>query len=109
MSNNEYIDLGLAEAWAEHQAAKKARHPNASLKDMVERGATLPNLLTAMNKIYAVVKYGDQIVIATIVGKKVDFMVEREFHKMLSNQVVHLADGRVIKLSHRWFNWIYRR
>jgi hypothetical protein len=109
MSNNEYIDLGLAEAWAEHQAAKKARHPNASLKDMVERGATLPNLLTAMNKIYAVVKYGDQIVIATIVGKKVDFMGEREFHKMLSNQVVQLADGRVIKLSHRWFNWIYRR
>jgi hypothetical protein len=109
MSNGAYIDLGLAEAWTEHEAARKARHPNAALKDMLERGASLDDLLSAMNKIYAVVKYGDQILIATIVGKKLDFMSDREFHKMMANQILKSADGTIIKLSHRWFNWIYRR
>lgn len=69
MSNNT-LNPGLAEAWAEHEAARKARHPNAALKDTLERGASLDDLLSAMNKIYAVVKYGDDIVIANIVGKK---------------------------------------
>jgi Family of unknown function (DUF5906) len=110
MSNDASIDdLGFAEAWTEHEAARKARHPNAALKDMIERGASLDELLSAMNKIYAVVKYGDQIVIATIVGKKIDFMSDREFHKMMANQVLRSADGQIIKLSRRWFNWIYRR
>jgi Family of unknown function (DUF5906) len=109
MSNDASIDLGFAEAWAEHEAAKKARHPNAALKDMIERGASLGDLLSAMNKIYAVVKYGDQIVIATIVGKKIDFMSDREFHKMMANQVFRTADGKGIQLSQRWFKWDYRR
>jgi hypothetical protein len=109
MSNGASIDLGLAEAWAEHEAARKARHPNAALKDMLERGANLDDLLSAMNKIYAVVKYGDQIVIATIVGKRIDFMSDREFHKMMANQVLRSASDETIKLSHRWFNWTYRR
>jgi uncharacterized protein DUF5906 len=109
MSNGASIDLGLAEAWAEHEAARKARHPNAALKDMLERGANLGDLLSAMNKIYAVVKYGDQIVIATIVGKKIDFMGDREFHKMMANQVFRTADGKGIQLSQRWFKWDYRR
>ena len=109
MSSNESIDLGLQEAWAEHEASRKARHPNAALKDMLEKGASLSDLRSAMNKIYAVVKYGDQIVIANIVGKKIDFMADREFHKMMSNQRIKLADGRVIKLSWDWFNWAFRR
>jgi hypothetical protein len=108
MPNNGF-DPGLAAAWAEHEAARKARHPNAALKDMLERGASLDDLLSAMNKIYAVVKYGDQIVIATVVGNKIDFMSDREFHKMMANQVLRSSDGKTIKLSHRWFNWIYRR
>jgi hypothetical protein len=109
MSNDEFIDLGLAEAWAEQEAARKARHPNAALKEMLEQGASLNDLLSAMNKIYAVVRYGDQIVIANIVGKKIDFMSDREFHKMMANQVLQLASGEKVKLSHRWFNWAYRR
>jgi hypothetical protein len=103
------IDPSLAEAWAEHEAGKKARHPNAALQEMVERGAKLADLLSEMNKIYAVARYGDQIVVANIIGKKIDFISEREFHKMLANQVVQLSDGPTIRLSRRWFNWIYRR
>ena len=78
-ASNDSIDLGLEEAWAEHEAAKKARHPNAALKDMLEKGAILSDLLSAMNKIYAVVKYGDQIVIANIVGKKIRFYGRQRF------------------------------
>jgi hypothetical protein len=109
MSNHEFTDPDLAEAWAEHEAARKARHPNAALKDMLERGASLNDLLSMMNKIYAVVRYGDQIVIANIVGKKIDFMSDREFHKMMANQVLRSANGDMIKLSRHWFNWVYRR
>src|SRR6266403_1417853 len=109
MPNDEFIDSGLAEAWAEQEAARKARHPNAALKEMLEKGASLNDLLSAMNKIYAVVRYGDQIVIANIVGKKIDFMSDREFHKMMANQVLRSADGEIIKLSRRWFYWVYRR
>jgi Family of unknown function (DUF5906) len=108
MSNNAF-DPNLAEAWAEHEAARKARHPNAALKDMLERGASLDDLLSAMNKIYAVVKYGDDIVIANIVGKKINFMSDREFHKMMANQVLRTANGQKIKLSRYWFHWDVRR
>jgi hypothetical protein len=109
MSNDGFIDPGLAEAWAEHEAARKARHPNAALKDMLEQGANPSDLLSAMNKIYAVVKYGDQIVIATIVGKKIDFMSDREFYKMMANQLFRTADGKGIQLSRLWFKWDNRR
>jgi hypothetical protein len=109
MSSNDSIDPGLAEAWAEHEAARKARHPNAALKDMLEKGAVLSDLLSAMNKIYAVVKYGDQIVIANIVGKKIDFMADSDFHKMTANQVIEFADGKTMKLSRIWFSWPHRR
>jgi hypothetical protein len=109
MPNQQSIDPGLAEAWAEHEAARKARHPNAALKEMLEKGASLSDLLSAMNKIFAVVRYGDQIVIANIVGKKIDFMSDREFHKMMANQVFRSANGEKIKLSRHWFNWDFRR
>jgi hypothetical protein len=109
MSSNEYIDPGLAEAWAESEAARKARHPNAALKDMLERGASLDDLLSAMNKIYAVVRYGGEIVIANIVGRKIDFMSDLDFHKMMANQVFRPTNGEKIKLSHYWSNWDYRR
>jgi uncharacterized protein DUF5906 len=109
MSNDEYIDLGFAEAWAEQEAARKARHPNAALKDMLERGASLNDLLSAMNKIFAVARYGDQTVIANIVGKKLSFLSDSDFHKMMANQVFRFADGKIIKLSRAWFNWDFRR
>ena len=50
--------IGLAEAWAEHLARQKARHPNAALKGMFDREAGIEDLLSEMNKVFAVVKYG---------------------------------------------------
>jgi hypothetical protein len=109
MSNEEYSDLGFAEAWAEHEAARKTRHPNAALKDLLERGASLNDLLSEMNRIFAVVRYGGQTVIANIVGKKIDFMSGSDFHNMMANQVFRFGDGNTIKLSWAWFNWDFRR
>jgi Family of unknown function (DUF5906) len=104
-----YDSIGLAEAFAEHEARQAARHPNALLKDMSERGARLEDILTAMNKIFAVVKYGDSIVIANIVGKQLSFMSDQEFHKMLANLAYLNDDGKEMKLSRFWFKWSYRR
>ena len=47
--------IGLAEAWAKHLARQKARHPNAALKDMFDRGAGIEDLFSEMNKLLAVV------------------------------------------------------
>jgi hypothetical protein len=104
-----YDSIGLAEAFAEHEATQAARHPNALLKDMFERGAQLEDIQSAMNKIFAVVKYGDSIVIANIVGKQLSFMSDQEFHKMLANMAYENADGKEMKLSRLWFKWPYRR
>jgi hypothetical protein len=104
-----YDSIGLAEAFAEHEARQAATHPNALLKDMFERGAQLEDLLSAMNKIFAVVKYGDSIVIANIVGKQLSFISDQEFHKMLANLAYVNADGKEMKLSRLWFKWPHRR
>jgi hypothetical protein len=102
-------DFGLEEASAEHDARQAAKHPNALLKDMFERGEPLGDVLSAMNKIFAVVRYGDSIVIANVVGKQLSFMSDQEFHKMLANLAYLNADGKEMKLSRLWFKWPYRR
>jgi hypothetical protein len=104
-----YDSIGLAEAWAEHLARQKAKHPNAVLKDMFDRGAPVADLLSEMNKLFAVVKYGDGIVVANIVGKQLSFMSEQEFHKMLANMTYLNAKGAEVKISRKWFRWRFRR
>jgi hypothetical protein len=104
-----YDSIGLAEAWAEHVALQAAKHPNAVLKDVFDRGAGVGDLLSEMNKLFAVVKYGDGIVVANIIAKQVGFMSEQEFHKMLANLTYLDADGKERKLSRLWFKWRYRR
>lgn len=109
MSDHQFVDPGLAEAAAEQEAARKARHPNAMLKDMLEQGARLDDLLSMMNTIFAVTRYGDQIVIANFAGKNISFMSDREFHKMMANQVFRTPKGDKVLISHYWFKWMYRR
>lgn len=104
-----YDSIGLAEAWAQHLAIEAAKHPNALLKEMFDRGAGVEELLSEMNKLFAVVKYGDGICVANIIGKQLDFMSEQEFHKMLANLTYLDAAGKERKLSRHWFKWRYRR
>jgi Family of unknown function (DUF5906) len=112
-----YDDLGFEEAWAAHEARKKALHPNAALTEMIDRGAPLDEVLSAMNKIFAVVKYGNSIAIANIVGNTVAFMEVQDFHKMLANQFVLIRRSdkkkgdkeKKVTISQYWFNWRFRR
>jgi hypothetical protein len=104
-----YDSIGLAEAFAEHEARQAAKHPNALLKEMFERGESPDDLLSAMNKIFAVVRYGDSIVIANTIGKQVSFISEQEFHKMLANMTYLNAKGMEVKISRKWFRWRFRR
>jgi hypothetical protein len=101
-----------------------AGHTNESKINPVERLMTLRDqvvdiktLFAEMNKTYAVVKYGSKIVVASIIGKDVDFMTDEDFHKMFANLVVckktKHKDGTTttqpIKVSKRWFEWEDRR
>ena len=111
MSDHNPVDTGLEQAWAEHITAQKALHPNAALKEMIDRGAKLADVLQDMNKIFAVVKFGDKIVVANIIGKNVTFMSDQDFHKMMANVAIPIpsSKGKTMELSEYWFKWIYRR
>lgn len=73
-------------------------HPNAELKRMFH-DEPLSDVLVAMNKIFAVVKYGDQILIANIIAKHVEFFGEPEFHKMMANLTIPTTNGGTTTLT----------
>lgn len=83
-------------------------NPVAALMKLHGQGANIETLLAAMNKTYAVVKYGGKIVVANITGKDVDFMAEEDFHKMFANLAIYEGD-KTIKVSRHWFNWKGRK
>jgi Family of unknown function (DUF5906) len=96
-------------------------NPVAALMALRDQGADIQSVLLAMNQTFAVVKYGSEIMVATIIGKKVDFMKLAHFHNMLANLVVweeiEVKDDsgnpkkttRSIIVSKRWLKWNYRR
>jgi hypothetical protein len=91
-------------------------NPVAALKTLRELGANLEQLLLAMNDAFAVVKYGSKIVVASIIGKDLDFMKREDFHNLLANLVVFQVSGEkgvtkthAIKVSKWWFDWPNRR
>ena len=63
-------------------------NPVAVIRGMLERGYDINNIAAAMNNNFAVVKYGGQIMVATIIGDDVSFMKVDDFHKMLANLTV---------------------
>ncbi len=89
--------------------------PAAALLKLRDQGAKIEALLYAVNKNYAVVKYGTEIRIATIVGKEMDFMKVEHFHNMLANVIVTLDSNATtqkpqnVPISKLWFKWGGRR
>ena len=92
--------------------------PVAALMTLRDQGADIKQLLAVMNEAFAAVKYGGQILVATIIGNEIDFMKTDDFHKMFANLVVYeeVNDGqqgvpkkRAIKVSKRWFECKDRR
>jgi Family of unknown function (DUF5906) len=91
-------------------------NPVAVLRGMLERGHDINNIAAAMNNNFAVVKYGGQIMVATIIGDDISFMKVDDFHKMLANLTVRnlavqpgTTPVRPVKLSKYWFDWQPRR
>jgi hypothetical protein len=68
-------------------------------------------VLAAMNKKFAVVKYGSEVAI-TMFGDKLEFMGVDSFHRMFANKrvTVEQEDGSAkIPVSKLWFTWERRR
>ena len=63
-------------------------NPVAALMTLRDQGADIRQLLAAMNQTFAAVKYGGQILVATIIGNEIEFMKTDDFHKMFANLVV---------------------
>ncbi|HEY6331531.1 MAG TPA: primase-helicase family protein [Blastocatellia bacterium] len=72
------------------------------------QGANKQTLLTEMNQIYAVTRYGGQTVIAIIGKDKVETMKTDDFHKMFAN-ILGEASKKDNPVSISWFRWRGRR
>ena len=102
-----------------HQDQDLVLHPlNAveALMRMRDEGVDLQALLGVMNLYYAVVRYGEKIMVAEISPDSINCMEVEHFHRMFANLVSYetVNNGgetkkRPIKLSKRWFEWKDRR
>jgi hypothetical protein len=81
--------------------------PASVLMALHAKGGGINSLFLAMNQPYAVVKYGTQILIATI-DDDICLMKVEDFHKMLANIVV-IRNDEEIAVSRLWFKWKDRR
>jgi hypothetical protein len=81
--------------------------PVSVLMALHAKGVGIGRLRVAMNQFYAVVKYGTQVLVATI-DDDICLMKVEDFHKMLANIVVVLGDYE-IPVSRSWFKWKDRR
>jgi len=81
--------------------------PVSVLMALHGKGADLNSLFLAMNQTFAVVRYGTQILVATI-GDDICLMKVEDFHKMLANIVVPVGN-KEIAVSRLWFKWEDRR
>jgi hypothetical protein len=88
-------------------------NPVTALRDLYARGASLRQMLQEFNKRYAVVKYGSEVLIASIFGDEIATMKEQDFHKSFANLVFYeeteTGKKRKVKASRKWFEWKQRR
>jgi hypothetical protein len=103
------------------QGVASGFNPIAALLKLRDQGTNIDGLLLAMNKTFAVVKYGSKIMIAMIIGKELDFMKVEDFHNMLANLVIRQevkskddsgtpqTTTQAIMVSKYWFKWKDRR
>jgi Family of unknown function (DUF5906) len=90
------------------QNVEEKTNPVSDLMALHAKGASLNSQFLAMNKTYAVVKYGTQILVASIIDDDICLMKVEDFHKMLANLVVPIGN-KEIAVSRLWFKWEDRR
>jgi hypothetical protein len=76
----------------------------------------LDALSVVMNESFAVVKYGGQIVVASVATDDINFMKVEDFHRMFANLVIYkevkvgdVTKTSPIRVSRHWFEWKDRR
>ena len=73
-------------------------------RKMHERGVDNATMFAVLNESCAVVKYGAQIMIASISGNDISFLKVDDFHKMFAN--IRVQQGRnSLEVSRLWFEW----
>src|SRR5262249_33458872 len=76
-------------------------NPATALMKLRDQGANIHTLLRAINVNYAVVKYGGQTKVATIIADDISFMKVEDFHRMFANQYVDPIHGIIRELKAR--------
>jgi hypothetical protein len=82
--------------------------PVVALRKLHRMGADNETMFSVLNANYAVVKYGSETLVASIIANDVPTMKVYEFHKIFAN--VRVLEGRrFVEISRVWFNWPGRR
>jgi len=113
--NDAALDAKIENAF---RLAKESEiNPVSALMTLRDQGADIKQLSLAMNKTFAVAKYGSKIVVTSIIGNDLIFMTDDDFHKMFANLVFFkktkdkndATKTTAVKVSKRWFEWKDRR
>jgi large-conductance mechanosensitive channel len=82
--------------------------PVVALKKLHRMGADNETMFSVLNANYAVVKYGSETLVASVIGNDVTVMKVHDFHNIFAN--VRVQEGRrFVEISKVWFNWPGRR
>ena len=78
--------------------------PVVALKKLYRIGADNETMFSVLNKNYAVVKYGSEILVARIMDNDITVMKVHDFHNIFAN--VRVLEGRrFVGISRVWFSW----
>jgi hypothetical protein len=87
---------------------EESSNPVVEIMALHQRGVDTNPLLAALNKYYAVVRYGGEIQIASTVGQDIFFMKPQELHKMYGNVRVKV-ESDLVEVTRVWWRWSGRR
>jgi hypothetical protein len=83
-------------------------NPVVEIMALHQRSADTNTLLAALNKHYAVVRYGGEVQVASVIGQDIFFMKPQELHKMYGNVRV-MAGPNLVEVTRVWWRWSRRR
>jgi hypothetical protein len=91
-----------------HQPKAGTTPPVSVIRTLRQANANREVLFAALNETFAVVRYGREVLIASILGLEVLLMEAEDFHKMFGN--VRFKEGkRQVEVSRLWLEWPRRR
>jgi hypothetical protein len=86
------------------EAKKQNNLPVAAIRTLYKAGAAAQTLFAELNKTYAVVRYGSDVLIAGITGPEILLMELHDFHKMFGD--MRFQEGnRLVEVSRLWLKW----